>query len=125
MKRKQETFLDLVIKNYTNKNITELMIEDFKQSLIPIDKVNFIDKVPAEGEYRNFTNPDKNGTMYCQLRVYRQDPMPHQETMYTLATVKAIPEQHYCFTEMRVGLIHCASIAETPYVIIYEIYGGY
>lgn len=125
MKRKQETILDSIISNYANKSVTALMIEDFKQSLLPTNKVNFIDETPAEGEYRNFTQPDKDGIMHCQLRVYKEKPHAYEETMYTLANVEAVPKIKYCFTEMHVGLIHCASIADTPYVIIYEVYGGH
>lgn len=125
MARKQkETLLDSIIKEYNSTSVKELMIEDFKQSLLKPEKLNFIDNNPMEGEYRCFVSPDEDGIMYCDFRVWKQKSFPYEEPMYTFATVKAIPQLIYTGTNMKAGIIHCANICDVPYVIIYSVYEG-
>lgn len=127
MKRKQPTMLDSIIKNYGDKSIKELMIEDFKQSLLEPKRVVFVDDQLNNPQYLNFTGPNEDGIMNCDLYLDREYRTITNELLlsksYRVVSVMAIPDLLYYQTDMKVGVIHTAKIAETGYVITYRMDG--
>jgi hypothetical protein len=126
MKKKAETMLETIVKRNNTANIIKTMIEDFKKCLIKPEKVDFTNDNLVDSIYQNFTQPDEFGVMYCDLKTNFGVMSINGSGMFSsgnrIAKVTAVPEDLYYHSTFRNGLIHIATIAQTRYIITYQLY---